>query len=114
MAYEPILSSNAIKRNVIADDNIISIRKHRENDIAGITAEAEDKIIELASALEVTRNTAGFVAIEQIVHDDLMAGARSGQKSIYQDGYIHLMDMIDKFIQKKYDIIAKREQNAAG
>jgi hypothetical protein len=113
MEYNPILSSAAIKRATIADDNIISIRKHRESNIADITAEQENKIVDLASALEITRNTAGFSAIEQIVHDDLMTGARNGHKSIYQDGYIHLMDMIDKFIQKKYEIIAKREKNAA-
>ena len=114
MAYEPILSSSAIKRNAINDDNIVSIRKHRESNIQEITEEAENKIIQLAEALEVTKNTAGFEAIKTIVMDDLLLGARTGQKSPYQDGYIHLMDMVDKFIQKKYDILAKREAKKNG
>lgn len=111
MSYLRILSSTALKRSVIEDDNIVSIRKRQSGQLREINDEAEDNIIATATALEAVVNMAGFAVIKEIVYSEIMRGAKTGEKSPYQDGYVRLMDMIDNLIVKKYEILKKREAN---
>jgi hypothetical protein len=113
MAYEPIMSSSALKRSVIAEDNIVSIRKRVNAHMQEQSEEIENNVITTATALEAVVNMAGFSVIKEIVYNEIMMGAKTGAKSPYQDGYVKLMDMIDNLIAKKYEIIAAREKKDA-
>ena len=107
MERQPILSSGNIMREILANSDVVGVRKRLKETL---TQEQRGDFVKMGDAFESMVNTPGWVYLQTYMMKHIMGNLLTGETNENTKGFINLIHYIDQIIQFRDGVKAQERE----